>query len=666
MTDAAALAVAGLSAWAADGSRLIADVSFTAQPGTLVAIAGPTGAGKTSLVRALVGDLATAGSVWVDGHDVSAEPAPRRRIGIVPHDDPMHPTLPLQRSLEHAAALRGASATDVAGVLAELGLTGQADLPVGQLSAGQRKRAAIAAELLSRPDVLVLDEPTSNLDPGYERAVMVTLRRLADAGRCVVTVTHSPTAMMACDAVLLLDRDGRAAYVGPPAQAFDQFGTADPADLFDQLDRASVASLASESPHPATIMGNVPDSPSASRHPAHDRLQGRGQALPAGSGWLDQLATLCRRNVQLLLADRRRALFVGLQGVVLGGLLWAFVAPDGLRAPDATAAPSATGVAVLLAVCVGWIGTANAIREVVDERRILRREHAAGLSPTAYLAGKFAVIGPVTMLQAAVLGALALIRQHPPGSGAALPSGVGEIVVALALSALAATAVALLLSVAVRSAEQAIALLPVVVIAQFVLSGLQPVTHIPGLALVRAVAPTHWTVNAVEATPTGDTRAWLTAVVALVALTAAALTLAGWLLNRQCRPSGRSIQRPAPSWRALRSAIGSETLRLGAVGATSLAAVAVGVGIARAVIPVAAAAPAPIVTAAHIAAPPPNPAASASNVDHERLRRFCVLSCQLAHDQRIEAAAAGLLINPWQRWTASTLVDLAATYVAGH
>lgn len=102
----------------------------------------------------------------------------------------------------------------VSSVLAELGLARSAGLRIAALSGGQRKRANVAVELLAQPDVVVLDEPTAGLDPGYERSVITTLRELADGGRTVLAVTHSMAALAVCDRVLFLAAGGQVAFFG--------------------------------------------------------------------------------------------------------------------------------------------------------------------------------------------------------------------------------------------------------------------------------------------------------------------------------------------------------------------------------------------------------------------------------------------------------------------
>ena len=206
-----------------NGRRLLTDVSFSARPGSLTAIIGPSGAGKSTLAKLVGGALSpTAGAVCFDGHDLHAEYASlRHRIGLVPQDDVVHHQLTVDAALRFAAELRLPHATAderaaaVRRVLEELELTGHARTRVDKLSGGQRKRASVAMELLTGPALLILDEPTTGLDPALDRQVMSMLRRLADAGRVVLVVTHCLTHLDLCDQVLFLAPGGRTAYRGP-------------------------------------------------------------------------------------------------------------------------------------------------------------------------------------------------------------------------------------------------------------------------------------------------------------------------------------------------------------------------------------------------------------------------------------------------------------------
>ncbi|MGH3560299.1 MAG: FHA domain-containing protein, partial [Mycobacterium sp.] len=142
------------------GHPLLSDVSFTARPGTLTAVIGPSGAGKTTLIKLLGGAMQPSlGRVSFDGHDVHAEYASMRsRIGVVPQDDVVHRKLTVEQALGYAAELRlppDTSAADcrqvVAEVIDELELTPHRKTRVDKLSGGQRKRASVAMELLTGP-----------------------------------------------------------------------------------------------------------------------------------------------------------------------------------------------------------------------------------------------------------------------------------------------------------------------------------------------------------------------------------------------------------------------------------------------------------------------------------------------------------------------------------
>ncbi|ETB33512.1 ABC transporter ATP-binding protein, partial [Mycobacterium avium subsp. hominissuis 10-5606] len=246
-----------------DGKQLLERISLVARPGTLTALIGGSGAGKTTLSRLIAGYATpTSGSVTFEGHDIHTEYASlRTRIGMVPQDDVVHRQLTVSQALGYAAELRlppDTSKSDraqvVAQVLDELGLTEHADTRVDRLSGGQRKRASVALELLTGPSLLILDEPTSGLDPALDLQVMTMLRQLADAGRVVLVVTHSLTYLDVCDQVLLMAPGGKTAFLGPPGQIGPAMGTTNWAHIFAKVgadpDEANRRFLAQNRPPP--------------------------------------------------------------------------------------------------------------------------------------------------------------------------------------------------------------------------------------------------------------------------------------------------------------------------------------------------------------------------------------------------------------------------------
>jgi cobalt/nickel transport system ATP-binding protein len=209
-----ALRVDGLVFDYPDGHRALRGVDFAVAPGERVAILGPNGAGKTTLVLHLNGvHLATAGSVRVA--DVAVEkpalPEVRRRVGIVfqdPDDQLFMPTVYDDVAFGPAnLGLRGAELdVRVRDALCAVGMEDAAGRPPHHLSFGQRRRVAVATVLSMQPDVVVLDEPSSNLDPVARRELADILLSL---GLTTLVVTHDlPYALQLCPRALVMN-DGR-------------------------------------------------------------------------------------------------------------------------------------------------------------------------------------------------------------------------------------------------------------------------------------------------------------------------------------------------------------------------------------------------------------------------------------------------------------------------
>jgi ABC-type multidrug transport system ATPase subunit/pSer/pThr/pTyr-binding forkhead associated (FHA) protein len=492
---------AGLTVRAPSGAVLLDHVGFTLRERTFLAVVGPSGAGKSTLINAITGfKPATEGTVRYDGRDLYTDYEDlRRRIGLVPQDDVVHTQLTVRDALEYAAELRFPPDVDhrerarrVDEVMDELGLAHRADVAIGSLSGGQRKRVSVALELLTRPSLLVLDEPTSGLDPGYERTLMELLRSLADGGRTVIVVTHSVQSLMLCDRVLFLAPGGHTAYFGPPQLALAFFGRDDFQEVFQDLGDASIdwaERFRAHADHERFVTtAAVPVVPRDLRPPRP----------PRGPGWGRQVLTLTRRYAKVMAGDRRNLLMLLAQAPLLGLLMLVALPPGELgAAPHGEVRLLSKASLVLFIVVLGctWLGSSNAAREVVKERPLLRRERATGLSISAYLTSKVVVLGAVTALQAVVLTTIALARQRGPTDAVALGWPLGEVLVVAVLTGLVAMAVGLLLSSVVRTADQAMTILPMLLILQLLLAsaGVFPaIAERPGLAQARFASSAQW------------------------------------------------------------------------------------------------------------------------------------------------------------------------------
>ncbi|MEU1116963.1 MULTISPECIES: FHA domain-containing protein [unclassified Streptomyces] len=508
-TGEVSLDVQGLTVAVDKGRKTLLDrVSFPVGEKCLLAVVGPSGAGKSTLLNALTGlRPADDGTVLYDGRDLYRDYAElRQRIGLVPQDDILHAQLTVRRALGYAAELRFPQDTEKAErrarvdeVIRELGLEQRADQPIHSLSGGQRKRVSVALELLTKPSLLFLDEPTSGLDPGMDRSVMHMLRGLADDGRTVIVVTHSVLSLDVCDRLLVLAPGGKIAYYGPPQDALPFFGFTQWPEAFEAFEGDHDRDWAEEyrrSPLHQQYIANSSAQPFA----AGAR---RGAAPPASfapppkaQSWGSQLRTLVRRYAAALGADRTFLAIMIALPFVMGAMA---------RALAGSRLTQETAMNALLILCVGGVltGAANAVRELVKERVIYRRERAVGLSRSAYLMSKVVVLGTITVLQAVVLTLVALFGvdlNAPGGKGVVLPPLV-EVTLAVALLAFTAMMLGLLVSALVRKEEVTMPLLVLLAIVQVVFCGaLLKLNGVPGVEQLAWLVPSRWALGAMAGT----------------------------------------------------------------------------------------------------------------------------------------------------------------------
>ncbi|HEU0213986.1 MAG TPA: ABC transporter ATP-binding protein, partial [Jiangellaceae bacterium] len=365
----------GLSQHAGD-RQVLHGVSLSIESGALVAIIGGSGAGKTTLLEILAGlRPPSSGQLRYDGAEVAAGSTAGSGIGYVPQDDILHVEMPLRRTLRYAARLRlpaGVDADEVDRIvdqtLADLDLAHRADVPVRQLSGGQRKRASIAVELLTRPRLFFLDEPTSGLDPSTAAEVMAVLRRLTSSGVTVVLTTHEPASVEQCDQVVVLARDGHLAFTGSPAEARRYFNVDDIADIYTRL--------ATED----TLPPEWAEQFEAQRDPV--TLQPPRTATPSrahGPGAVRQWWLLTRRNAEVLVRNRL-TLAVLLGSPVLVTMMMATLFRRG--AFDAATAASLGPVQVVFWIAFAgfFFGLTYGLLQIVGEQAVFRRERFAGVS----------------------------------------------------------------------------------------------------------------------------------------------------------------------------------------------------------------------------------------------------------------------------------------------
>ncbi len=205
------------------GHKRLDDVKLTIEPGELVAIVGCSGAGKSTLLKVLCGNLCpNNGKVLVNGNDLYENSDFLKRVlAYVPQHDIVLDDLTVYEMVMSSACLRTSRGTThsererlVNIAIETVDLEKKKHCLIKNLSGGQRKRASIAVELVANPQVIFLDEPCSGLDPLTEKGLMTSLRKMADAGKTIILVTHSTLFLTMCDKIALLGSGGQLCYYG--------------------------------------------------------------------------------------------------------------------------------------------------------------------------------------------------------------------------------------------------------------------------------------------------------------------------------------------------------------------------------------------------------------------------------------------------------------------
>jgi sodium transport system ATP-binding protein len=218
--------------------RAVDGVGFEAEDGRITGLLGPNGAGKSTTLRILYTVLRPdGGSATIDGIDVLADPlAARRRIGVLPHGAGIYPQLTARENVAYYGRLHGldgkALEARIDALVADLEIGGFADRRAKGFSQGERVKVALARALVHAPKNLLLDEPTNGLDVMATRSLRALIRRLRDAGHCILFSSHVMQEVAAlCDDVVIVDH-GRVVAAGAPEALRERFGAATLEDAF--------------------------------------------------------------------------------------------------------------------------------------------------------------------------------------------------------------------------------------------------------------------------------------------------------------------------------------------------------------------------------------------------------------------------------------------------
>jgi ABC-type multidrug transport system ATPase subunit/pSer/pThr/pTyr-binding forkhead associated (FHA) protein len=456
LTSAAGGAIDAINITARVGSVVLLDaITLHLAPSQFIGIIGPSGAGKSTLLHSLSGlREPQTGRVLIDGIDVySGKSAPS--FGFVPQEDIVHPELTVTEALRYGARLRLSSSTPeveiqklVFQVMDQLGLRERALQPIHRLSGGQRKRVSVAVELLAKPRVLFLDEPSSGLDPATEFQLMELLRDLADTGCTIVCTTHVMENAYLMDQLVVLTK-GCLTFQGTAQEARDYFGVNKLTGLYECLSERTGPQWRDEWLNSAAAakleaLPKLPEEPA----PCDASRSAAPFALPI----------LLRRQASLLFADWRNLIILFGQPLIIAGLVSWVTDEKAL-------------VLFFAYIATLWFGCSNGAQEIVKEVPIYRRERLIGVGTHSYLLSKFGALTLITVLQSLLLW-IVMFAFEKGLDGSLMWQGA-----ALGGTAAAAVGIGLGISGLARSVMQAVLIVPLLIIPQIIFSGYTVPAH---------------------------------------------------------------------------------------------------------------------------------------------------------------------------------------------
>src|SRR5690606_6424743 len=473
------------------GKTTILDgVSLVVPPNEFVGVLGPSGAGKSTLLEALNGMRpADSGSVRINDLDLYRHfDSLKQAVGYVPQEDIIHRELSVYRTLFYIAKLRlskDVSRAEIRQLIDEVldvtGLADKRDLPVKKLSGGQRKRVSIAVELITKPSVIFLDEPTTGLDPSTEGKIMSLFRQIAESGHTVVMTTHAMENVRLFDKIVILMK-GKLVFYGRPDEALAYFGAADFPALYDIIEAADAKpdELRSRFENSRNFAGLIAQ-PLASATPAAKGSRA-GKKLRLGIfGMIRQWLLLSRRYFEVLLKDRLNIFILIAQAPILALMTYLVTTSEQPR----------DFLYFVVALVAVWFGTSVSAREIVRERPIYIRERMFNLGILPYLLSKLTVLGIIVAVQCflffvplKVLDLAGLMFM--PGELFGIPQFS-----AMLLTAAVGVAAGSLVSALVRTEEMATSLVPLILIPQLLFSGLAGVPNLP-TKVVSMAMPGAW------------------------------------------------------------------------------------------------------------------------------------------------------------------------------
>lgn len=426
--------------------------TFEIPQGSLVAVLGPSGCGKSTLLKALNGDSpVTSGKVWLNGLELNEDNIDyiKTHIGYVPQDDIIHGDLTVEGSLMYAAHLRLTESTllekrkKVEQVLRTLKIEKIRKNKVKKISGGQRKRVAIAMEILTDPPILFLDEPTSPLDPQTIEEFLKILQDLAKRGTTVLMVTHKPEDLFYMDKAIFMAVGGHICFYGDAEEYLSYFGVKSVIEVYAMLDE--------EQAQPWIEKFNK------ERNQTFTVLHEKKKPPVKEPNYVLQYFWLTIRNLNIKVNDSGNLFIMLAQAPIIALLICAIFKNISQVVP------------FFMAVSAIWFGTNNAAREIVIEQTIYKRERMFNLGIFSYIFSKVTVLGLIALIQSAIFISILFFNFKNESLSLINPFAAFYWMTFLTI---VSTLMGLLISSMVSTSERVMSIIPIILIPQIMLAGI--------------------------------------------------------------------------------------------------------------------------------------------------------------------------------------------------
>ena len=421
--------------------QLLKGIDFQLPAGEILAIIGRSGQGKSSLLKLIQGinRCDSQSIVRIGGVDYRKNEI-RRRIAILPQDPPLRPELTVEETILDGAR----SSMDIKNFKEDahirlkkfcelFGLSDRRKNLVKTLSGGEMRRTALARELMGNPGLVILDEPLSGLDPYNSRILCTHLKQLAFLGHTIILTTHSYEALQIANKILILHQ-GEEAFYGTVQAAYAQFKTNDPLTLLTAINANDTAQW-------------------RETHKTEPKIR-ESKYFFERTKLPHNFAYTVRITLKQWFRDKGRIAALFLQPAIIGFLLSQIFSEKS----------SCWTIAFAVILCANWFALSLSIREIVQEKEILRDKFRRGVSALSTLTAKFTLPVFFTLMQTAIVYAFIsmCITVNP---------SILLITAAFACIAIPATAVGLFTSSLAKNTSQANAFLPLLIIPQVALAG---------------------------------------------------------------------------------------------------------------------------------------------------------------------------------------------------